>query len=166
MAKSKRKRINWAVVGTLIAQGLTVSAVAEKVGTTAKSLAPLLSRKGILVSQVRKQTAVNLSPDVVTDLSMRVANQASELLKQDYGDILSKHAKSLAKVPAKANLKHLKQVGEALEPFARVAKIVHGWNADDSNKTSVNVHLMANIEPMEEPIDVQASVTSDEPPKV
>ncbi len=151
-AKSKRRKINWTLVGTLLAQGLTVSDIAGKVGTTRNTLAVGICKKGLKVSEIRAQTVSSLSPDVTSGLVSRVAKQASELLRETYGDILEKHSRALSDVPVLPDVEHLKKVGEAFEPFVRMAKTVHGWSESGDNKPIVNVAWFGSLEP-EEPLD-------------
>ena len=54
------------------------------------------------------------------------------------------HVGQLDAIPAKANLKHLRQVANVAEPLARTAKIVCGW-ADDGPTKAVDLSVMVAV---------------------
>ncbi len=125
-SKPRRKRVNLTLAATMLTTGLTFNEIAPQVGAkNGNSLKVALHKKG-----VNKNMACNnlLSESVTNQLTFRVVNQASEALRSSMADILQSHTTKLSQIPARANLKHIKQIGEAIEPLARTAKIVHGWS--------------------------------------
>lgn len=120
-----RKRLNLALAATLVATGVTLDEAAKRVGAAnGASLRVCLHRAGVTAKQVR---SLPTTADRSQPLILSIVSQASEALRSEFSNILSNHTAQLKKIPARANLKHLKRVGEAIEPLARTAKIVHGW---------------------------------------
>lgn len=123
-----KKRINYALAATLISSGVTLNDAAPEVGAKdANSLRVGLARRGVTVGLCRAKTPLEGN---INSVALRVATRASELLRGDVENILQSHVGKLKDIPAKANLKHIKAVGDALEPLVRSAKIVHGWGSE------------------------------------
>lgn len=160
-----RPKINYALAATLIAQGVTLPEVAATCGAkSAEVLRVGLNRKGVTVRGARVLPVPGCSS---TSVTMQVASAASQALRSTFSDILAAHAGKLAEIPAKANLKHLAQVGAAMEPLARTAKIVHDWGSEQPNALVV-AGLFAQPTPQESPepaTDIQAVVVERYNPK-
>lgn len=155
--------INYALAATLIATGVTLEDAAKQVGAkTADVLRVGLARKGVTAKRARALEPVG---ERRTSVALSIVSEASAALRAQFSDILSNHASKLAEVPAKANLKHLRQVGDALEPLARTAKIVHDWGSEQPNAL-VMVGMFSDQKPQEtiEPAkDIQAVVVEETP---
>jgi len=160
----RRNRINYALAATLIASGVTLEVVAQKVGAkTADSLRVGLARRGVTAMAVRSAEG---NIERLTAVATKVVSQASEALREEYSNLLAKTAAKLNQIPVKANTKSLKALGEAAEPFVRMAKIVHDWgNTDKPGLTMVGLwQEQAPQEPQERVLDPQQVVES--PPLV
>ncbi len=146
--------VNYALAATLIASGVSFDDAARECGAkTGTGLRIGLYRKGV----TRKQA---LAPNGVTSVNksvtLRIANQASDILKRSMADILQSHTESLAQIPAKANLDHIQSVGAALEPLVRSAKVVHGWGDEQAQGLIIS---MKEADP-DVVVDVSSSVTT------
>lgn len=126
--KQPRKRVNYALAATLVATGVTYAEAAKQVGAkTGDVLRVGLNRKGVSAKQAR---ALPVTGERIQSVTLRVASQASTLLRDQFSDLLAQHTAALSKVPVKPNLKHITKLGQAMEPLARTAKIVHDWGND------------------------------------
>lgn len=164
---NKKHRINYALAATLIASGASLAQAAERSGAAnALTLKTCLRRKGLTFNAIRNSEG-NL--DNMQRVATRAVSQASEALRAQFGDILAAHGAALAKVPAKRNLAHIRKVGEAFEPLARTAKIVHDWGSSQSvGIVSLGVVTQAEAEEAEQPaIEIGSTppVPVIEPPK-
>ena len=122
---NKKPRINYALAATLLASGVTLAQAAERTGAgNARSLRVGLAKRGVTLGGI-KSSEGNL--DRIQGVALKAVSAASEALRHQFGDILAKHGEALSKVPAKRNLAHIRKVGEAFEPLARIGKIVHDW---------------------------------------
>lgn len=140
----KKPRINYALAATLIATGISMADAAKQVGAkNANSLAVGLNRKGVNAKLARSH---HVTEGQTRTLTLRVANAAGEALREQFADILTKHGAALAKVPAKRNLAHIRKVGDAFEPLARVAKIVHDWG----NTQTVGLVALRSVNQVEQ----------------
>lgn len=147
-----RATINYALAATLLAQGMELEEVAPQVGAkTPESLRVGLNRKGVTVTAAKVLQSVTGGRCSVT---MKIASQASEILRRDAGELLQTHVSKLKEVPARANLKHIQAVGAALEPLIRSAKIVHDWG----NQEAVGM-VMTGLLDEQKAIDVAADST-------
>jgi hypothetical protein len=159
-----RLRINYALAATLIASGVTLEHVARQVGAkNADSLRVGLARRGVTAMAVRNAEG-NIRR--LTTVATRLVSQASEDLREKYANLLSKTAAKLNQIPIKANTKSLKALGEAAEPFVRMAKIVHDWG-NQSKEGMAMVGLWqepAPQEPQGQVMDIQAVVVEPEKP--
>ena len=153
--------VNYALAATLIASGMTYDDAAMECGAkNGQGLRVGLFRKGVTRKQAlapRDHLPVNRS------VTLRVATEASEVLKRSMAEILQNHTGALAAVKAKSNLKHITQVGNALEPLVRSAKVVHGWG--DSDKAGlVVIGAVRQSDPDAQPvIDVTTVAESSTP---
>ena len=159
-----KKRINYALAATMLTTGLTSDQIAAKVG--AKNGQTL--RVGLLRKGVTRERAVAAQADLPVNcsLALRVASQAGELLREEYSNLLAKTAAKLNQIPVRANPKSLKALGEAAEPFVRMAKIVHDWG-NQSKEGMAMVGLWqepAPQEPQGQVTDIQAVVVEPEKP--
>ncbi len=134
-------KINFALAAAMLTAGATLEDTAAKVGAkTANSLRVALQRRNITRRNVQLLQSTNTKLAHASDPAQaKGLMRASNELRAVLAGFLSNHVGALAKVPAKANLKHLRAVGEAVEPFARTAKIVHGW--DSSDKTGLLLEM-------------------------
>lgn len=145
-----RASVNYALAATMLAQGANPEEIPQMVG--AKNLNSLkvgLHRRGVTLTQARVLKAVS---DGTCSLTMKVASQASRLLRQDMSDVLAKHTAALKEIKPRANLKHLKQIGEVIEPLARTAKLVHDWGSDSSATLD-----MSGIADEQQSIEIEAT---------
>lgn len=150
--------IDYNLAATLIASGLTLAETAEKVGAkSGETVRQGLVRRGTSAYQLRAAkfaTVCNESND-----AMRLAKDASVLLRRSLGNTLAKHAAALDKVAVKPNLQHIKQLGEAIEPLARTGKIVHDWGQEDKS-TLIAIGLVESWDSQQDAIDVASAATS------
>jgi transposase len=91
---------------------------------------------------------------------------ASQALREVFASTLAQHADALAKVAVKPNLKHLKRVGEAIEPLARTAKIVHDWGAGSIQGVILAGSLEVDKGDQPRALDVTSAVEQVEPQAV
>ena len=126
-------RINYALAAAMIASGATLEETAPKVGAkNAHVLRVGLSRKDVSRRNIeRLPVTLKHHGRLVDSVAAQAVEKASERLRETFGDLLARHVGALAKVPVKSNLKHLARVGQVMEPLARTAKIVHGWDSQD-----------------------------------
>lgn len=145
-----RATINYALAATLLAQGMDLPEVAPQVGAkTPESLRVGLNRKGVTVTAAKVlQNATGSKSTVI----LKLASQASEILRKDAGEILQAHVSKFKEIPAKANLSHIQRVGQALEPLIRSAKIVHDWGNQEA--TGLVMSGLLTDETPQESIDV------------
>lgn len=154
---TKRKRINYALAATLVASGLTLQEAAEKTGAkNANVLQVGLARKGVIATVARKMPLVGSAS---MSLTMRVASEASEVLRDKFASVLDKATDSMGLMPIKPNYKSLKRFGEVIEPLARTAKIVHGWDSD----SKPSMLMVGQIEQMEQQGAIDVTSTPQEP---
>ena len=124
--RARKPRINYALAATLLTQGVSFEDIAPQVGAKSGNVLRVqMHKKGVTATIAKSHH--HLEGDVSRPLVLRVANAASEALREQFSGILAAHGQALSKIKPKRNLKHIKQVGEAFEPLARVAKIVHDW---------------------------------------
>lgn len=122
-----RKRINYALAGTLLHTGLSMDEIAVKVGAAnANTLRSALSRKGVTRSNARLITDVNPSQSHVETLTARISRQASDIIKDSIGERLLAQASKLSsrKVGKLANVGQ----GEAavLKTLAETHRTLYG----------------------------------------
>jgi hypothetical protein len=97
----------------------------------------------------------------ITNVTLRVANDAGERLRGKFADILDREVTKIHKSPTRANLRSAANVGAVVEPLARTAKIVHGWGdgsgsglvvfgAMDKADPEVNTHPVIDVRPPQE----------------
>lgn len=149
--------VNYALAATLLAQGMDLEQIAPQVGAkTPNSLRVGLNRKGVNVTAAK--VLQNIAGRTCS-VTLRIASQASEILRRDASDILQAHVSKLKEVPAKANLAHIERVGQALEPLIRSAKIVHDWGNQEAQGV-VMAGLLDDATPVtdtQEPIQIESS---------
>ena len=150
-----RATVNYALAATLIAQGVTLGEIAEQVGAKdANSLRVGLARKGVTVNKCKVLPGAT---DRSTPVTLRLASQASDILRNRLSTHLDRHMEAMGKVPARADLKHLKQVCEVLEPLARTAKIVHDWG-NETKLGLVALGVVEQIDQAQDALEVESSV--------
>ncbi len=138
---TKPKRINYVLGATLVQSGMTYEEAAQQTGAcNGNSLRRGLARKGVTSTRVRALPAERLITGTVT---AQVASQAADLLKEQFNRILTKHVESLEHIPAKRNIKHLKQIGQVIEPLARTYRTV---NPEQAKSSLVNVNVLSSIQ--------------------
>ena len=151
------------IVKSLWIQGVTNERILQQTGVKPGTLKTWTKRYNwpLLRSKV-KQDVDRACVVVVQD---GLAN-ASEALRGKMSALLEKHTESLAKVSAKPSLKHIQQVGAALEPLVRSAKAVYDWGQQDSigivQVSAVRDALEVEAQVTSEPV-VASSVVSSEP---
>jgi hypothetical protein len=159
--KPKRGRIDYALARTLIAQHVTLAEAAKQAGAKdAHSLRVGLAQQGITATQLR-----NTKPQLAKAFTVakQAVTAASEELKEDFAEVLAQHTAMLKKIKPRMSLKHISRVGQAMEPFARIAKIVHGWG-DETKTGIVSVGIVQHL--LERPdcgIQAPASGVLDKP---
>lgn len=163
-SKQRRKRVNYVLAATLVAQGITLADAAKETGAkNANVLAVGLRRKGVTATIAR---AIEPTPNHIKTITAKVANQASELLRTRFSRTLDKHAEALEQVETKPDLDHIQRVGQALEPLARTAKIVHDWG----NETKLGLVALGVVEQLDQAQDVidigSSSEVSTEPKQI
>ena len=146
--------VNYALAATLIASGVTFDDAASECGAKSGDVLKVgLFRKGVTRKQVEALAIVN---DVNKSKTLRLANQASEILKRGMADIIQSQTDALSTIPAKADLDHIQSVGAALEPLVRSAKVVHGWGDEQAQGLIIS---MKEADP-DSVTDVVSTVTS------
>jgi hypothetical protein len=129
--KTPRVRINYALATLLASEGQSMDQIAPQVGAkNANSLQVGMSKRGVTKGKVTKAVAKNSSPDVTQHIALRVVSQASESLRQKFAGILDKTANAIGDIPVIADTKSVKELGEATEPWVRIAKTIHDWGND------------------------------------
>lgn len=160
--KKRRPRINYALAATLVTQGVTLEEAAKESGAkNANVLRVGLIRHGVTATVAR---SLQPTPERIQTITAKIASQASELLRNSLAGTLNKHATALEQVEAKPDLKHITQVGQALEPLARTAKIVHDWG----NETKLGLVALGVVEQLDQaqdaiditPCGVEATIQS------
>ena len=157
-----RASVNYALAATLMASGVPLGAAAIECGAkNADSLRVGLARRGVTVTGVRNAEG-NIQR--LTTVARRVVSEQSRALKEDVASILASHVSKLKDVPAKANLKHIKQLGDALEPLVRSAKIVHNWG--DESSLGLSMTGLWDEQTPQEAIEVSSDIQQvvDSPP--
>lgn len=140
--RKKHHRINYALAATLVASGVTLEEAAKQTGAkNANTLGAGLRRKGVTATACRNMEPVG---ERSTNVTLRLASQAKDVLREQFASLLGKHVGQLDAIPAKANLKHLRQVANVAEPLARTAKIVCGWG-DDGPAKAVDLSVMVAV---------------------
>jgi hypothetical protein len=157
---NKKHRINYALAATMIAGGVTLPEAAKRLGAaSATSLRVGLARKGVTITGIRKESG---NVDRIQAVAVKCVSQASEALKAQFSDILAKHGEALSKVPAKRNLTHIRKVGEAFEPLARIGKIVHDWGSSQSIGL-ISIGAASQVEQAEQPA-IEIGTPQENPP--
>ena len=149
-------RINYALGATLVASGLTYEAVAPQVGAkNGNTLRVGLQKWGASADKLR---ALPIHGERNQSAIVRLAAQATEVMRDNLGDTALNHIKQLAKVPAKPNLKHLQAVGNVLERFVGAASKLEGWDTQDQGHSTnvLFVPVLATPTPQAH-IDVESS---------
>lgn len=124
-------RINVALAATLISSGVSLEDAALQCGAkNANVLRVVLARKGVTVRQAQ---SLELVGDRKANVTMSIVSEASRALRAQFANELAQTASKLSEIPAKADLKSLRQRAEVLEPLARTAKIVHDWGSEQPN---------------------------------
>lgn len=123
-----KAKINYALAASLVTSGVSLADAAPQVGAkNANVLQVGLRRKGVIATQARLLEPTGQRQAII---AQKLVSQASQALREDFSKLLADHIKALTGVAPRSNLKHIKAVGEALEPLARTAKIVHGWGSE------------------------------------
>lgn len=136
-------RINYALAATLLSQHLTYEQVAKQVGAkNANSLKAGMNRRGVTATLTRSN---DFQTQRAVVIATKAVSQASEALRSKFSGLLDNAASKLCNVEVSANVKELKHLGEAAEPFVRMAKIVHDWG-NDSPSGLVMVGEIAQVE--------------------
>jgi len=145
---ANRPTIDYVLAATLKASGLTYAQIAKQIGCSPGSLKVGFLRRGIhnQVTAAKQYQIARIDEHAHNSLE-----SASEALRNDFAALLGKHSLALAKVPAKANLKHIKAAGEALEPLVRSAKTVFDWGSTDAAGLVVVGRMKQAIEAEEVP---------------
>lgn len=137
-AKPGPKRIDWKLAAQLRASGLTYNDVADRVGARGgETIRAGLARRGVSVGI---RTALLSRGD---NMAKEALAKHSEETRAALSTSVLEHSQALAKVKAKPNLKHIKALGQAIEPLARSAKIIHGWG-DAQKQSLVNIQVMTD----------------------
>lgn len=159
--KKPKVRVNYALAATLLTQGHKMDDIAPRVGAkNANVLRVLLHRKGVTERLCRTVTDAKGLTVTHPSLTLRIANQASDILREKFSNELSTSADILASIPKSKSLKHLKQRGEVLEPLVRSAKIVHNWS-DTSITGLIVAGEMREAEAVEQTTIDSPSLCSD-----
>lgn len=145
---------------SLFYQGTKYAVIAEELGVSAVTIRKWASRGGW--SQNLKDSKSIIVTRGLNAIRRETTGQlanASQALRETLSEVLAQHSAALAKVPAKANLKHLAKVGAAIEPLARTAKIVHDWGSEGPQGVVLMTSLVQEPQPaVSKPIDVQGSI--------
>lgn len=150
----KQNRVNYALAATLLASGIHPDEIAPKVGAKNSNVLMVgLCKRGV---NARNAKNPGLGTNVSLSLVHRVASQASDLLRKDFADILQSHTSELKKIAPRPSLRHLRAVGDALEPLARTAKIVHDWGNTEA-QGMILVGDVASAEAQETTIDIPST---------
>ena len=135
-----KAKVNYAVAATLVASGMTMDRVADKVGSAnGESLRRGLARKGVTARSARTADIDLIVPRSVT---AKVASDAVAHLKDTFNSLLTAHVGKLAQVKPSSNLKKLKKIGEVIEPFARTFKTING---EPGKGSLVNVQVLGSV---------------------
>jgi hypothetical protein len=142
--------VNYALAATLMASGVPLGEAALECGAkNADSLRVGLARRGVTITGIRHAEG-NIAR--LTTVARKVVSEQSRALKEDMASILAEHVSKLKEVKPRANLKHIRQLGEAIEPLVRSAKIVHNWG--DETVAGLD---MSGIYEAQGAIDIQAT---------
>ena len=151
-----RHRVNYALAATLLASGVTLAEAAKQTGAkNANVLAVGLRRHGVTATKARSLPLVG---EKIDNAAIRVANQASEIMRERLGSVTLEHINNLSQIPAKPNLKHLQAVGNVLERFVGAASKLEGWDTQDQGHSTnvLFVPVLATPTPQAH-IDVESS---------
>ena len=139
LTRPQQRKIDWKLAAQLRATGLTHQQIAERTGAVSSEAVRVgLMRRGV---NIAVRTALLTSADQQVKQSLI---KLSEETKQSLAKTVLTHTQALSNVPAKANLNHIKRLGQAMEPLARTAKIVHGWG-ESSNKPLINLQVLGSV---------------------
>jgi hypothetical protein len=138
-----RGKINYALAVPLLQGNATLAEVAPQVGAkNADVLRVGLARKGVPVRWIR---SLPFHPDRIESEANNVLLQVSRLVREKLSAEINESVDVLGKIPKAQTLKHLKERVEILEPLARTAKVVHGWD-NDGHSSPVTPGDMDNVE--------------------
>lgn len=154
--RQKGKRVNYALGAILVAQHVTYDEAAKLCGAANGNVLKVgLSRLGVTATQAR-QNKTRL--DDAVQVANRAISDKSNALREGFANVLAKHTAKLEQVPARTNLKHIAAVGYAMEPLARIAKIVHDWG----NETKSGLIILGVVEQLsakQDALEVSSSVS-------
>jgi hypothetical protein len=121
--------IDYPRAAILRTQGLNWKAIAPLVGAkNEKVLYATMSRKGLIKTLASHSELLTKKAEFAANTTLeRLSGQS----RKSAASVVDKHLAALDSVPAKPSLKHLRAVGEALEPLVRSADKVHGWSSQE-----------------------------------
>lgn len=144
----------------LYLQELKWSAISKQSGVALGTLRKWAERDNWRM--LRDTTKQGLEQSGKAAMTLTVATKAADALREQFGSILAKHVTQLGVIPAKANLKHLRQVANVAEPLARTAKIVCGWD-DSATAKAVDLSVMVAVRVDQAPQPVASCGAESEP---
>lgn len=153
-AKIKRHRINLALAGALLAQGMGYDEVAPKVGAkNGNSLRSNLAKRGVTLTKVR-----NPSPDHVATATVtcKVVNEATEQLQERFN---SEIARQLAAIEAeRMTYDDLPSRGQGRT--ATVKTLAETYRAVNGNPDSVTFSFGASVQSSRPELEIPQQVVN------
>jgi len=161
LTRAPNKPIDVKAAAQMRASGATWEHISQQLGgASGDAVRQAMARRGV-------NTAIRTT---INKIANQQANESlakqSEEIKSALSSTVLAQSKALSNIKSKPNLKNIKQIGAALEPLARTAKIVHGWG-ESSNKPLINLQVLGSVnfdtlpEQSDQPmIPVQSSVSS------
>lgn len=137
--KIRRNRINYALAGTLLANGLTWEEIAKQVGAgSAESLRVGCARKGVTKPMVR-----NLEPkgEARVTVTARLATEADAILRERANGLLGAQLGKLASKPV--GKLHSKGQGDA----AVLKTLAETWRTLNGNPDSISIQFGVGARP-------------------
>ncbi len=154
-----KRKINYALAGSLVASGMSLKDTAAQCGGTPESVRVGLHRRGVTSRSIQKAGTEFQAKIVSPTVTYQVASQAAEVLKETFNSILIGHVGKLAEIKPSSNMRKLKQIGQVIEPLARTYRTV---NPEQAKSSLVNVNVLSSVQSWDDLPSV--SVASDSTP--
>ncbi len=139
----RQKRINYALAATLLTQGVPIAQIVPQVGAASvNSLRVGLFKKGVTEKKALSvPISANGSNTVNRSLTLTVASQASEILKNSFGSTVQTLADKLSEATKGVNstIKDVTAAANALEPLSRVGDRLYNWSGAQTGGWNVTV---------------------------
>lgn len=160
--KPRRKRLNHALAGVLVAQGMTMPEAAQVVGAkNGESLRTSLARKGVTVAKARNGRARAEAMQAVTaTVTAQVVTEAAEKLKERFNGEIVRQLQAIESVPV--TYEELASRGQGRT--ATVKTLAEAFRSVNGSPDSVTLQFGANLLSSFTPETTQQIVPQEESP--